>query len=71
MNSGDVTLVMIIVAGTVAEQVMLLENIGTSVLVSKDQVICNAFLAKNIVEEDAYLVRVGAMCSFFFNWVSF
>lgn len=50
---------------------MLLENIGTSVLVSNDQVICNAFLAKNIVEEDAYLVRVGAMCSFFFNWVSF
>lgn len=43
---------------------MLLENIGTSVLVSKDQVICNAFLAKNIVEENVDLVRVGAMCSF-------
>lgn len=30
---------------------MLLENIGTSVLVSKDQVICDAFLGKNIIEE--------------------
>lgn len=30
-------------AGTVAEQVMVLENIGTSVLVSENQVTCETY----------------------------
>lgn len=47
--SKSFTLMTIHRAGSVAEQVMLLENIGTSVLVSHNQVTYLAFVSRSFI----------------------